>query len=65
MTCGSLLMCFRSGEQQHLVTVPHDLWEPVALEDSIHEKPLKRRHMLNMSFDIKTPKSDGVRIHQY
>jgi hypothetical protein len=58
-------MCFRSGEKEHLVTVPHDLCEPVALDDSIHEKPLKRRHMFSLSSDLKTPKSDGVRIHQY
>ena len=57
-------MCFRSGEKEHLVTVPHDLCGPVALEDSIHEKPLKRRDMFNMPFDLKTPKSDGVRIQQ-
>ena len=29
VTCGSLLIPFRSGEKGHLVTVPHDLWEPL------------------------------------
>jgi len=64
MTCVGL-MCFRSGEKEHLVTLPHGLCERVASEDSIYEKPLTRRHVFNMPFDVKMSKSDGVRIHQY
>lgn len=57
--CAAAYSARRSGEKEHLVTVPHDLCEPVALEDSINEKPLKRRHMFNMPFDFKMHKSDG------
>jgi hypothetical protein len=55
VTYVGILICFRSGEKEHIVTV---------LEDSLHEKPLKRRQVFNLPGDLKMLKSDGVSIYK-